>query len=66
MQNLLDVLFEIEFHKANNDKSSARKHRAALIKETRKLINELDNAKIGSLSGVDLINNATDLINWMS
>ena len=64
MQNLLDVLFEIEFHKANNDKASAKKLRGKLIKETRKVINS-GGGSIGGLSAVDLINNSTDLIKWI-
>lgn len=64
MESLLNVLFEIEFHKANSDKAAAKKLRTRLIKETRAVINS-GGGTIGGLSATDLINNATDLINWI-
>ena len=69
MNNLLNTLFNLEFHKANNDKAAALKLKNKLIKETRGLIKELEAGravKVGNMTGTDLINNATDLIHWLN
>ena len=69
MNNLINTLFELEFHKANNDKRAGLKLKNKLIKETRGLIKELEAGravKVGNMTGTDLINNATDLIHWLN
>ena len=69
MNNLINTLFELEFHKTNNDKRAALKLKNKLIREVRGLITELESGRavnVGNMTGTDLIHNATDLIHWLN